>query len=188
MSIGDYLQDAIDYTDRGNYHFAFVSTCIALSETLAKGTEKDVATIEDFRKFLKENWELIAFMSLPRAIPLPLNVPFGIKRIDPKFNVHHGIEEIVLMIIEKTMKNGRLPDDFVFHSGGGFEIKDGKLHIPHTLVGGLLGITVVHPENKNESVSDKYWIHISDFKMFVSELWGRIDLAVRIRKFYVERD
>lgn len=188
MSIGENIQEAIDRSERGLYSLAFFSACTALGATLAKAAEKDEAGREEFRRFLKENWELIAFMSLPRATPLPLNVPFGIKRIDPKFNVHYGIEEIVLMIIEKTIRLGRLPDDFVFHSGAGFEIKDGKLQIPHTLVGGLLGIAVLHPINKDESVLDKYWIKISDFKMFVSELWGRIDLAVRIKKFYLERD
>ncbi len=188
MTIGEHIQEAISCTDRGLYKLAFVSTCAALGKTIAKALEKDTASTDDFRKVLKENWELIAFMSLPRALPLPLNVPFGIKRIDPKFNVHYGIEEIVLLIIEKTIILGKLPEDFAFHSGGGFEIKDGKLQIPHTLVGGLLGITVVHPVNKDEAIGEKYWINISDFKMFVSELWGRIDIAVRVKKFYLERD
>jgi hypothetical protein len=31
-----------------------------------------------------------------------------------------------------------------------------------------------------------YWISISDFKMFISELFGRQDLAERIMKFYLE--
>ncbi len=188
MTIGEHIQEAIDYTDRGLLPLAFVATCTAVSETLKKANEKDVITEDDFRHFIKENWELVSFMCLPRALPLPLNVPFGVKRIEPKFNIHHGADEIVLLVINKTLDMGRLPDEFVFHSEGGFEIIKGKLHIPHTLVGGLLGISVVHPINKDESIADKYWINIADFKMFVSELWGRIDLAVRIRKFYLERD
>lgn len=188
MTIGEHIQEAIDCMDRGLFSTAFVSGCAAVSETLKKANEKDVLSEDDFRRFIKENWELISFMGLPRASPLPLNVPFGVKRIEPKFNVHHGADEIVLLVINKTLALGRLPDEFAFHSDAGFEIKDGKLHIPHTLVGGLLGIAVVHPINKDETIADKYWINISDFKMFVSELWGRIDLADRVRKFYLERD
>lgn len=188
MTIGEHIQEAIDYTDRALYSVAFVSACAALGETLKKAGEKEVLSEDDFRRFVRENWELISFMCIPRALPLPLNVPFGVKRIEPKFNVHHGAEEIILLVITKTIALGRLPDEFVFHAESGFEIREGKLHIPHTLVGGLLGIAVVHPANKDETISDKHWIHISDFKMFVSELWGRIDLAVRIRKFYLERD
>ena len=188
MSVGEHIQAAIDYTDRGHFSLGFVAACAAIEKTLKKATEKEILTDDDFRRFIRENWELISFMSLPRALPLPLNVPFGVKRIDPKFNVHHGADEIVLLLISRTLSLGRLPSDFVFHSEGGFEIKDGKLNVPHTLVGGLLGIAVIHPINTDESVPDKYWINISDFKMFVSELWGRIDLAVRVRKFYTERD
>lgn len=188
MTIGEHIQEAIDFTDRGLFSLAFVSACAAVSETLKKANEKDVLSEDDFRRFIKENWELISFMCLPRAFPLPLNVPFGVKRIEPKFNVHHGADEIVLLIINKTLALGRFPDEFVFHADAGFEIKESKLYIPHTLVGGLLGLAVVHPVNKDETIADKYWINISDFKMFVSELWGRIDLAVRIRKFYLERD
>lgn len=188
MAIGEHIQEAIDFMDRGLFPLAFVSACAAVSETLKKANEKEILNEDDFRRFIKENWELISFMCLPRAFPLPLNIPFGVKRIEPKFNVHHGADEIVLLVINKTLALGRLPDEFAFHSDAGFEIKSGKLFIPHTLVGGLLGIAVVHPINKDETIADKYWINISDFKMFVSELWGRIDLAVRVRKFYLERD
>lgn len=187
MTIGEHIETAIDLTDRGLYHLGFVSACGAITETLKKANCVDSLTYNHYERFFKEDWELISFMCLPRAVPLPLNVPFGIKRIDPKFNIHNGIEEIVLFVMKKTIALGKIPEEFVFHSSPGFEIKDGKLHIPHTLVGGLLGIAVVHPINKDESIDDKYWINISDFKMFVSELWGRIDLAVRVRKFYTER-
>ncbi len=188
MKIGEYIQEGIDFSDRGLYSLAFFSTCAALNETLKKVNEKDSLNEEDFRRFIKENWELISFMCLPRALPLPLNVPFGVKRIDPKFNVHHGAEEIVLLLMLRTIAKGKLPEEFSFHAEPGFEVKQGKLFVPHTLVTGLLGIAVVHPVNKDESISDKYWINISDFKMFVSELWGRIDLAVRVRRFYLERE
>lgn len=188
MTIGEYIEEAIEFTDRGLYTLAFVSTCAAISETLKKVNEKDVLGEEDFRHSIKENWDLISFMCIPRALPLPLNVPFGVKRIEPKFNVHHGADEIILLVITKTIALGRLPDEFGFHSESVFEIKQGKLYVPHTLVGGLLGIAVVHPINKDETIDDKYWINIADFKMFVSELWGRIDLAVRVRKFYLESE
>ncbi|MEZ5427534.1 MAG: hypothetical protein R2747_14775 [Pyrinomonadaceae bacterium] len=188
MTIGEHVQEGIDCTDRGLYKMAFVSACAAVTETLKKVAGSDGLSEDDLKRFIKENWDLVLFMCLPRALPLALNVPWGIKRIDPKFNVHYGAEEIVLMVMQKTIALGRLPDEFDFHAGPSFEVKDGKLLIPHTLVGGLLGLAVVHPINEDEEIGDKYWINISDFKMFVSELWGRIDLAQRVRRFYLERD
>ena len=188
MSISEHLPRAIDCTDRGLYRIAFVAACAAITETLEKETGKAKLSESDYRNFIKSFGDLFIFMCIPRALPLALNVPFGVKRIDSKFNVHHGADEIVLLAIDKTIALGQLPEDFVFHSSGSFEIKDGKLLIPHTLVGGLLGLVVVHPVNKDETGGEKIWINISDFKMFVSELWGRIDLAERVRKFYLERE
>ena len=188
MTISEHLEQAIDATDRGLNSIAFVSTCAAITETLKKKTGKELLSEDDYADFIKAIPELFAFMCLPRAYPLALNVPFGVKRIDPKFNIHHGAEEIVLLVLRKTIALGRVPEEFAFHSGGAFEINDGKLLMPHTLVGGLLGLVVVDPVNQDETGGEKYWINISDFKMFVSELWGRIDLAERVRKFYLERD
>ncbi|MCW5960513.1 MAG: hypothetical protein KIS76_10160 [Pyrinomonadaceae bacterium] len=188
MTVGEHIQNAVDNSDRGNFPAAFVSAAHAVAETLRKTNGKDSVSEDDFRKFVKENWELISFMCIPLALPLPLNVPFGVKRIEPRFNVHHGADEIIVMLLEKCTRTGKLPPKFTFRIQNGFEIIDGELCIPFTVIGGLAGIAVVHPANSDETISDKYCISIADFKMFISELWGRIDLAVRVKKFYLEHD
>lgn len=185
-TIGKIVGEAVDFMGRGFYREAFVPTCTAIGETAKKAYEKEKASELDYKKFLKENWELISFMGMRRALPLPMNVPFGLKRIIPAFNVHHGAEEIILLAIQETLSSGRLPSEFAFNRAGVFEIKNGKLLLPSALVCGLLGSVIFHPANKNETIDDKYWINISDFKMFISELWGRRDLAERIMKFYLE--
>jgi hypothetical protein len=117
-----------------------------------------------------------------------MNVPFGLKRIYPAFNVHHGAEEIVLLLLRETLKTGGMPRQFAFNASGKFEVKNDRLLLPPGLVNGLLGSVIFHPVNKDETIGEKYWMNISDFKMFVTELWGRQDLAERIMKFYLERD
>ena len=160
----------------------------AIEATLQKSLAKETPSPDDYKRFLKTNWRLITFMGMPRALPLPLNVPFGLKRIVSSFNVHHGAEEIVALILRETLKNGRLPAYFAFNSNGQFKIDGGKLLLPPGLVNGLLGSIIFHPVNADEKIGEKYWMSISDFKMFISELWGRADLAERIMKFYLERD
>jgi len=128
-------------------------------------------------------------MGMPRALPLAMSVPFGLKRIYPAFNVHHGAEEIVLLVVREALKTGGLPRQFAFNSTGKFEVKNDRLLLlPPGLVNGLLGGVIFHPANRDETIGEKYWMNISDFKMFISELWGRRDLAERIMKFYLERD
>ena len=187
-TVGEFVQEAVDFMNSGFALRAALPTARAIEATVRKSLEKDALSEEDFKRFLKQNWQLIVFMGMPRALPLPMNIPFGLKRIFPAFNVHHGAEEIVLLIIRETLKFGNIPAQFAFNSVGRFEIKSGKLHLPPGLINGLLGSVIFHPVNKDETIGEKYWMNISDFKMFISELWGRADLAERIRKFYLERD
>ena len=46
----------------------------------------------------------------------------------------------------------------------------------------MLAAVITSPLNKAEAVPDSYWIAVGTFKMFVSEWWGRIDLAKRVVK------
>lgn len=187
-TVGQFVQEAIDFVNSGSYSRAFPMAALAMRETIGKSLEKDEPSEDDFRRFIKQNWSLIVFMGMPRALPLPMNIPFGLKRIVPQFNVHHGAEEIVLLVLQQTLKFDRLPDGFAVNSTGAFEVKNGKLLLPIGLINGLLGSVIFHTVNKDETIGEKYWIGISDFKMFISELWGREDLAERIMKFYLERD
>jgi hypothetical protein len=185
-SVGEFVEQTIDLIDRGARREAIVPVSMAIEATLKRALEKDSPSDADYTRLLKENWELIIFMGMPKAEPLPLNIPFGMKRIIPTFNVYHGALEIVSFIVSDTARFGRVRDEFILNSEGTFEIKGGKLLLPRGLVYGLLGGVVFHPSNKDEPIGDKYWISISDFKMFVSELFGRKELADRIVKFCLE--
>lgn len=187
-TVGEYVQEAADFMNSGSYRLAVAPTAMAMDATIRKAVGKETLSEDDYKRFLKENWQLITFMGMPRALPLPLNIPFALKRIVPTFNVLHGAEEIILLVISQSLAIGKLPPAFAFNSNGKFEVKSGKLLLPIGLVTGLLGSVIFHPTNKDEVIGDKYWISISDFKMFISELWGRDDLAERIMKFYLERD
>jgi len=58
----------------------------------------------------------------------------------------------------------------------------GNLVLSKKLIWGLTGAIVFAPVNQNEAVPDDYLISLGDFKMFISEAWGRLDLAKRIVK------
>ena len=186
-TIGHLVQETVDCMNSGFTTRAVTPASRAISKTLQKSLAKEAPSPDDYKRFLKANWRLITFMGMPRALPLPLNVPFGLKRIVPSFNVHHGAEEIIALILRETLNTGRMPAHFGFNSSGQFKIDNGKLLLPPGLVNGLLGSVIFNPANADEKIGEKYWMSISDFKMFISELWGRADLAERIVKFY-ERD
>jgi hypothetical protein len=182
-TVGQFVQEAIDLTNSGSNRQAFVPTARAIEQTIKKkGEESSHFAIETF---IKEHWPLITFMGMPRSLPLPMNIPFAFKRIEPRFNVHHGAIEIVSLAVNNTLDQNQLPAVFGINSSGQFEIKGGKMLLPNGTMCGLLGSVIFHPLNTGEAINDESWISISDFKMFVSELFGRKDLAERIMKFYL---
>jgi hypothetical protein len=185
-TVGECVQEAVDLINSGSYERAVPLTAMAIDLTSRKISEKDEFSELSFIRFLKDNWDLITFMGMPRALPLEMSVPFALKQIIPTFNSLHGALEIVSLVMVETLKHRQLPAEFAFNSTGKFEIKNNKLLLPSGLVCGLLGSVIFHPTNKMEEIGDNYWISISDFKMFVSELFGRQDLAQRIMKFYLE--
>jgi hypothetical protein len=184
ISVGESVQEAIELTNQGFYERAYLPTANAISATIAKATDGDGSSELAIQRFVKEHFRLVTFMGMPRALPLPLNIPFAIKRILPQFNPLHGAEEIVSLTVTDTLKFVGLPENFAVGSSGIFEVRDGRLWLPIGLVSGLLGSVIFHPVNLGETIGDACWISISDFKMFVSELFGRSDLAERIMKFY----
>jgi hypothetical protein len=184
FSIGESVQEAIELTNHGFFERAYMPAANAIVGTVAKVTGGDGQSELAIQRFVKDNFLLISFMGMPRALPLPLNIPFKIKRIMPLFNVLYGVEEIVAFMITETLKFGRLPDMVAVGSNGEFEVSKGKLYLPSGLICGLLGSVIFQPENAGETIGEECWISISDFKMFVSELFGRRDLVDRIMKFY----
>ncbi len=182
--IGQTVQEAIDLMNSGSNVKAMLPTSAAIDLTVRRLAGSDAFSALNCERFIRDNWDLIAFMGMPRALPLAMDFPFKLKRIMPSFNVHHGAQEIISFAVTETLKHGLMPVQFAFNSAGRFEIKDKKLLFPNGIVCGLLGSVIFNPVNKDETIGDQYWISISDFKMFVSELFGRNDLAERIMKFY----
>lgn len=185
--IGEMIQESIDLMERGLYEKAFARVAFVCQETIKKDLEKDELILSDYKNFIDEHWHLISFMCFPRSKSPYLDLQFVIKEISLNPRRNYTVKEIAVYLLTYTLKHKKNPSDISFFSGSNFEVNNNRLFIPGTYVSGLLGLMVVHPVNKDESIPDKYWINISDFKMFVSELWGRIDIAERVRKFYLSR-
>lgn len=186
-TIGQLVQEAIDLSERDLYEMAFSPVCAAISQTAHKAFEKDAALEPAHQKFINQNWRLISFMGIPQMeSSLPLNLPFRLRRAIPSFNAPNVIQELLVFTVRQTLATRRLPLEVGFNNIAVFAVENDKLLLPQSLFFALLGSVVLHPANKSETIPDKYWIHIWDFKMFISELWGRADLAERVMKIYLK--
>lgn len=182
--VGELMREAIEAMENGATEAAFAATCAAVAETLKKSLGTEDLSGGDYQKFIKQHWRLLCFMGLPHALPMPLAVEFNLTKLVHGFTLR-GAEDLILHVVRQTALTGKLPPQFKFHSGSTFEVGSNQILVPASLVGGLVGIVIFQPANKGESVPDKYWLNISDFKMFISEFWGRIDLAERVMSFYL---
>ncbi len=180
-TVSELVQEAIDYIEKGLFEQAFLPACKAFEATARK-----VSADVNFKKIVDENWWLISFMSFPNAASLYLKIPIIIKEISPNPRTY-SLKEIVTFVLTYTLRSGKLPTIIKPSANTNFEKQGGKLLIPNSLTFGLLGFAIFNPVNKNEIISDKYWLNVSSFKMFVSEFFGRIDLAERIVKFYRDK-
>lgn len=185
-TVSSLVQETVDFTDRGLFEIAFVYVCAAVAETVKKVFEKENLNELDYKRFLEENHKLISFMGVPNVLPeiensacLPNSVP--------SLRTSYPVADFLFQVVHQTAVSGKLPASFVFNSNISSETNAGKILLPANLIWGLLASVIFHPVNKDEKIPDKYWFSLADFKMFISELWGRRDLAEKVMKFYLER-
>lgn len=185
-TVGLLVQESLDFTERGLFESAFVSVCAALAETAKKAFEKESFTESDGKKFIEENLRLISLMGVPTVLR-EIESPYEFRKTDRKTSAGYPLKNFLFFVVHQTAVGGKLPAAFTF-SDLSAEANVGKVLLPGNLVWALLASVIFHPSNKNEKIPDKYWFSVGDFKMFVSELWGRRDLIERIMKFYRERE
>jgi hypothetical protein len=186
-SVGDLVKRTADLNERGLSSEAFCAASRAFAATLTKATGVTDPGLADIKTFVDDNWEMLRFMSVPAVALTPLDIPIMIREISLNPRRRYTAKELIVHLISQSMRTGRVPEGFGFTRGHQFEKNNDVVLVPVTLISGLLTFSVVHPSNANEEVPDKYWVSIGDFKMFVSEFWGRMDLAERIRKLYLDR-
>ncbi len=185
--VGEFVRESMDLAERGLLEQAFAPACRALHETARKAFEAGELGSPDHQTFIRQNWHLISFIGIPRGSVMPANLPFRLRRAVPSFNVPDMFQEIVVFAVRQTLITSRIPIEIGFNRVGGIEVVEDKLLFPKSVIFALLESAIFHPLNGDQIVSDKYWINIWDFKMFVSELWGREDLARRIMKLYLDQ-
>jgi hypothetical protein len=185
-TVGQLVRETIDLTDRGLHQQAFYPAVQAIKATLEKASNGAVFSDQDLKNFLNDSWQIISMIGMPQSPQLPPDLSSLMRQNAQFFVVERSIAETVFYIIRQTILIGGLPLEFAVNTNPNFEFKVGKLFLPVGLVNGLLGSVIFHPANSDEQIEDKYWFNFAGFKMFISEFWGRRDLAERIIKFHLE--
>lgn len=181
-TIGELVQETIDFSCRNLPSRALIPACLAYNETAKKVFNREHLTEHDNKNFLMENWWLINFMGMNQSLSLPEDVIREAEKIIPGFNRTRNLGDIILFVVRQNLVSGAIPPGFNFNKINRIDTEDGEILLPPALAQALLGVAIFHPVNKDETISENYWINFGSFRNFVSELWGRIDLAERVMR------
>lgn len=189
-SVGDRVKEAIDWMSRGDMARALSSVCIALDITSRRhaGTDRSGHAIR--QRFVRDYLWLIAHLGFPGGVSSAARHPVrepGMKPVPPGTA---GVEEIIDHVIRCGLSRSDGKDSKVAWKKAIALGRDeaGNLVLNEGLFWGLVSAVVFAPVNKGEAVPDQYWLQIGQFRMFISELWGRVDLAKRIVRFHTGRE
>lgn len=188
LSVGQRIQEAIDHMDRGDYLLALTPACIALDITSQRYFQKTSGSRSTYKEFIKEHLWLITFMGIPGLMSSAIRVPFSHPNVQADAAGNIGIEDVIYHVVRCSLvhsdeKSVKVVWNNVIHFGID---SSGNLILNPQLIWGLIGAVVFSPVNKEESIPDRYWLIAGTFKMFISELWGRIDIAKRAVKYMTE--
>ncbi len=181
--IGSLVKEAIELSNRNVPSLAFTKACAAYNETVKKYFDKKNVTENEQREFFNENWWIINFVGLPKALPVTKDIIEESKKKIYKQGASFSIEDVLLFIILKNLTTKGLPMGFEFQKFTKFELVNEKILIPQQLIFGILSVVIFNPINEDEEIEESYWIGFGYLSMFVSELWGRKDLLERVMKY-----
>jgi hypothetical protein len=182
--LGKLIEQTIELGDRGLFELAFVPVCEAIELTANRLYQGEEIAEPAFQRFVRDNWRAISLLAITRDLQIPADIPLAVRQAIPGNLMADSAEQLAIYAVRQTLAMKRMPIALGFVKRGGMKVEGEKLLIPKSLIFALLTVVIVNPINKNESVDDKYWLNMWDFKMFISELWGRDDLVKRIINLY----
>jgi hypothetical protein len=182
--LGKLIEQTIELGDRGLFELAFVSACEAIQQTADNLYQDEELAEPSFQRFLRDNWRIISLLAITRDLQIPTDIPLAVRQSIPGNLMANSAEQLVIYTVRQALAMKRMPISLGFVKRGGMMVDGEKLLIPKSLIFAMLAAVIVNPINKDQSVGDKYWLNMWDFKMFISELWGRDDLLKRIVNLY----
>jgi len=190
VSVGRRVQEAIDHMGKREIALALTPACIALDVTAQRYAGVKRSSRTTFKKFVQDYLWLITYMGFPGLMATTVRVPFTHPDVKPDAAGTVGVEDIIYHIIRCSLVHSdEAAMKVVWNKAIALGLdSSGNLVLSENLIWGLLGAVIFCPTNKAETVPDTYWISIADFKNFISELWGRVDLAKRVVKMYTGVD
>ena len=186
LTVGDRVHEAINYMDKGQIELALTPTCIAIDMTAQLYYKKIKSSNKDYKNFIKKHLWLITYMGLPGIYSNSIKISFKHPDIMLDQDGFCSIEDIIYHVIRCGLihSNGidsKIEWNRIITLGN---CQNGNLLLSDNLIWGLIGSIVFSEVNSNEKTGELCWISIADFKFFINDIWGRIDIPKKVIKMY----
>jgi hypothetical protein len=186
ITIGERIVEAIDYMEREKIELALTPTCIALDMTSQIYFSKKKSSNKDYKAYIKKYFWLITYMGLPGILSNALKIPFTHKNIKLDADGFCPLEEIIYHVVRCGLIHSNGLDSKIKWNNVislGLD-EQGNLVLSKNLIWGLIGSIIFSEVNVNEKIADTYWISVADFKYFINDAWGKINIPKKIIKIY----
>jgi hypothetical protein len=190
VPVGRRVQEAIDHMEKGEIELALTAACIALDVTSQRYAGAPKSGRAHFKKFVQDHLWLVTYVGFPGLMASTVRVPFIHPDVKPDAAGTVGIEDIIYHVIRCSLVHSDEKATRIVwndHIALGLDA-NGDLVLSKSLVWGILAALITCKVNAEEELPHYYWLRIADFKMFISELWGRVDIPMRIVKYYTGVD
>lgn len=176
MSIGKRVTEALEKMEKNDAEGALLPISSALDATATKYFRRGGR--KSYKDFICQNIGLIIRVGFhPGFDP----TKWWFKFDDPDFEYLKtgpldscSIQDILYHVVRCGLAHSaELPPSLKFIDERSFEAKDGILHMPASLIHGLIAAVVLCPENTDQTVPDNHILDVRGLPIKLNDLWGK---------------
>lgn len=171
MSIGKMVLEAVEKMAQKDAEAAMLPISSALDATATKYFGQRGR--KSYKNFIHENLGLITRVGFGPSI-LNINLKYDHPDIEKRPNGMCTIQEILYHAVRSgIIHNAEMPANLQFVYESKFQVENGMILLPASLVYGFIASVVVCPANTDQSVAEGYGLNIRGFQVELNKLWGK---------------
>lgn len=171
MSIAKRVAEAVEKMAQDDAEGALIPISIAIDATASKHFKCQGRKC--FKEFIHDNLGLITKVGFGPSI-LNINLKYDHPHLEPNPDGLCSIEDIFYHVVRCGLLHaGELPSTLKFVNEYKFQVEDGLLVLPSSLIYGLIAAVVVCPEKLDQTIPDNYALNIRGFEIKLNILWGK---------------
>lgn len=183
VSVGERIQNMVDYMVTGKFDAALSELCIAIDITSQVYSGSSKSSSSTYKNFLKENMWMILMTGMT-TITDSIKIPFSHKDIKSDSTGYCTLDEIVYHVMRCGLLHSTGAQNNIIWELNGMTlaVDNGKLILTPSFIWGMALCVIACPVNAAEKIKDTYWISTATFKYLINDLWGKIDSVKAIAK------